>query len=101
LSTRLVPRYPGCGKQVSGLEKNLTKAKEARKGGRRLGRGRTANSIIDDFNTVDHTARVLKTDRKTVYSAIARKEIPVLKIGRLFRVPGAWLRHAAGMIEAA
>jgi hypothetical protein len=43
----------------------LTKTKEAVKGGRRLGRGRRPNSTIDDFNTVDHTARVLKTDRKT------------------------------------
>jgi excisionase family DNA binding protein len=53
--------------------------------------------LIEDFNTVDFTAKVLKTDRKTVYSAIERKEIPCIRIGRLIRVPGAWLRRAAGL----
>jgi len=38
---------------------------------------------IDDFNTVDFTAKKLKTNRKTIYDAIARKEIPVVKVGRL------------------
>ena len=51
--------------------------------------------MIEDFNTVDFTAKVPKTDRKTVYSAIERKEIPCIRIGRLIRVPGAWLRRAA------
>ena len=46
------------------------------------------------FNTVDETARVLKTNRKTVYDAIARGEIPVVRIGRVIRVPGAWLKAA-------
>ncbi len=54
-------------------------------------------ALIEDFNTVDFTAKVLKTDRKTVYSAIERKEIPCIRIGRLIRVPGAWLRRAAGL----
>jgi excisionase family DNA binding protein len=56
---------------------------------------------IDDFNTVDFTAKKLKTNRKTVYDAIARKEIPVVRVGRVFRIPGAWLRRAAEMTEAA
>jgi excisionase family DNA binding protein len=55
--------------------------------------------MIEDFNTVDFTAEVLKTDRKTVYAAISRNEIPVVRIGRLIRVPGAWLRRKAGMTE--
>ena len=55
--------------------------------------------MIEDFNTVDTTAKVLKADRKTVYSAIERNEIPCIRIGRLIRVPGAWLRHAAGLAE--
>jgi len=52
---------------------------------------------IDDFNTVDFTAKKLKTNRKTIYDAIARKEIPAVKVGRLFRVPGSWLRQQAGL----
>jgi excisionase family DNA binding protein len=56
--------------------------------------------MIEDFNTVDFTAKVLKTDRKTVYGAIERKEIPCIRIGRLIRVPGAWLRSAAGLPES-
>lgn len=56
---------------------------------------------IEDFNTVDDTAKVLKTNRKTVYEAIARKEIPAIRVGRLIRIPGAWLRRAAAMTEAA
>jgi excisionase family DNA binding protein len=43
----------------------------------------------------------LKTNRKTVYDAIARKEIPVVRIGRVLRVPAAWLRRAAAMTDAA
>jgi excisionase family DNA binding protein len=58
------------------------------------------DQIDDDFVTVDFTARTLKTNRKTVYDAIARKEIPVVRVGRVFRVPGAWLRRAATMTEA-
>ena len=54
---------------------------------------------IEDFNTVDFTARKLKTNRKTIYDAIARKEIPVVRVGRVLRVPGAWLRRAATTIE--
>ena len=51
---------------------------------------------IADFNTVKFTAKVLKTDVKTVYSAIAEQQIPALRIGRVIRIPGAWLRRAAG-----
>jgi excisionase family DNA binding protein len=55
--------------------------------------------MIEDFNTVDFTAKVLKADRKTVYEAIARKEIPAVRIGRIIRVPGAWLRRMAGTAD--
>jgi excisionase family DNA binding protein len=92
-----VPHYFGARKVVPHWRRVLTKTKDARKGGRRLGRGHTANSTIDDFNTVDHTAKVLKTNRKTIYEAIARKEIPAVRIGRLLRIPGAWLNRAAAM----
>ena len=32
--------------------------------------------MIEDFNTVEVTAKVLKADRKTVYGAIERKKFP-------------------------
>lgn len=53
--------------------------------------------MIEDFNTVSFTAKVLKADSKTIYGAIERQEIPHIQIGRLIRVPGAWLRRAAGL----
>jgi excisionase family DNA binding protein len=53
------------------------------------------------FNTVDEVAKQLRTNRKTVYDAIARKEIPVVRIGRSIRVPNAWLRRAAALIHSA
>lgn len=55
---------------------------------------------VEDFNTVEHTAKVLKANKKTVYAAIERKEIPVVRVGRLIRIPGAWLRLAAAKTEA-
>jgi excisionase family DNA binding protein len=54
----------------------------------------------DGFLTVDEATEVLRTNRKTIYDAVARKEIPVVRIGRLIRVPIAWLR-AARTTEAA
>lgn len=62
--------------------------------------GTHGGALIEDFNTVDVTAKILKADRKTIYGAIERKEIPCIKIGRLIRVPGAWLRGAAGLSNA-
>jgi excisionase family DNA binding protein len=47
------------------------------------------------FNTVDEVAAKLRIDRKTAYDAIARGEIPVVRIGRVLRIPGAWLRRVA------
>jgi excisionase family DNA binding protein len=49
----------------------------------------------DRFLTVDEAAVALRTNRKTVYDAIARKEIPVVRVGRLIRVPVERLRRAA------
>jgi excisionase family DNA binding protein len=47
------------------------------------------------FNSVDDTAAVLGLNRKTIYDAIARGEIPATRIGRALRVPGAWLQRMA------
>ena len=38
---------------------------------------------------VDEAAKILKIERKTAYDAIARGEIPSLKIGRRLLVPKA------------
>jgi excisionase family DNA binding protein len=54
-------------------------------------------TMTEDFISVDDIAKALDTDRKTIYGAIERKEIPCIRIGRLIRVPGAWLRRAAGL----
>jgi hypothetical protein len=54
---------------------------------------------IEDFNTVEFTANKSKTNRKTVYDAISRKEIPVIRIGRAIRFPGAWPRKAAAISD--
>ena len=55
------------------------------------------NAIEEDaaFLTVDEIAKKLRTDRKTVYDAIARGEIPAVRIGRALRVASAWLRRVA------
>jgi excisionase family DNA binding protein len=58
-----------------------------------------ADNGIDDFNSVQFTATKLKLDRKTIYDAIARREIPVVRVGRAIRIPGAWLRRAAAMAD--
>jgi excisionase family DNA binding protein len=63
--------------------------------------GALNSSRHDRFLTVDEAAAVLRTNRKTVYDAIARKEIPVVRIGRLIRVPLEWLRRAASASEVA
>lgn len=47
------------------------------------------------FSTVDEVAKKLRVNRKTVYEAIARGEIPAVRIGRALRVPSAWLRRGA------
>ncbi len=38
-----------------------------------------------EIMTVDEVASMLRVNKKTIYDAIARKEIPCQKIGRIFR----------------
>jgi excisionase family DNA binding protein len=52
-----------------------------------------------DFYTVDEFAEIVDANRKTVYEDIARKKIPVIRIGRLILIPGAWVKRAASMTE--
>lgn len=35
--------------------------------------------------TVDEVAKLLRVNRKTLYDAISRKEIPCTKVGRVYR----------------
>jgi hypothetical protein len=37
------------------------------------------------------------SDLKTIYSAISRGEIPVVRVGRKMLVPTAWIRRAMGL----
>ena len=52
-------------------------------------------SEAPDVLTVDQVAELLRVDRKTVYAAIKREEIQVVRLGRIIRVPrqslGAYL----------
>jgi hypothetical protein len=37
------------------------------------------------------------SDMKTIYGAISRGEIPVVRVGRKMLVPTAWIRRAMGL----
>lgn len=37
------------------------------------------------------------SDRKTIYDAIARGDIPVVRVGRKMLVPTAWIRRAMAL----
>lgn len=40
-----------------------------------------------EFLTVDEAAALLRVDRKTIYASIARREIEVIRLGRVIRIP--------------
>ena len=54
-------------------------------------------SEAPDVLTVDQVAELLQVNRKTVYEAIHREEIQVVRLGRVIRVPrqslGAYLGY--------
>jgi hypothetical protein len=47
--------------------------------------------------TVDDPALVFETDRKVVYDEVKADKIPHFRVGRLFRIPSAWVRRQCGM----
>lgn len=47
------------------------------------------------FATVTEAAEILHVDRRTVYRALDRGEIPGVRVGQQLRVPVAWLRERA------
>lgn len=47
----------------------------------------------------DELADAVGLDRKTVYSSIARGQIPVVRIGRRFLIPAAWVEQRFGRVE--
>lgn len=54
-------------------------------------------AIPDDrlFATAPETAGVLHLDHRTVLRGLEAGEIPGFKVGRVWRVPTAWLREQA------
>lgn len=42
-------------------------------------------------STVPETAKRLRVGTTAIYGAIQRGEIPVIRIGKLIRVPTAWI----------
>jgi hypothetical protein len=51
--------------------------------------------------SVDDLALVFETDRKLVYDEVEAKKIPSFKVGRLIRIPSAWVRQKLGISAAA
>jgi hypothetical protein len=47
--------------------------------------------------TVDDTALVFETDRKVVYDDVRADKIPHFNVGRLIRIPSAWVRRQCGI----
>jgi len=52
------------------------------------------------FASVPEAATVLRSDQRTVRRGIAAGEIPATPVGRVWRVPVAWLRKVAGLEPA-
>jgi excisionase family DNA binding protein len=46
-----------------------------------------------DWFSVDEVADLLGVNRKTLYDCIQRGEVPVVRLGRIFRIPGSWLKQ--------
>lgn len=58
--------------------------------------------VLDRLKTeptvsVDDTVRATGFARSTIYLAIQRGEIPVIRVGRRMRVPSTWVRAQLGM----
>ena len=57
--------------------------------------GRVALAELPPVLTVDEARRVLRIGRRQLYRAIARRDVPALKVGRSIRIPRsgleAWL----------
>ena len=58
----------------------------------------TQTTTIDkqSFISVSEAADILRMQRKTVYAAISRGEIPAVKVGRRYLIPQSWLRKLLG-----
>jgi hypothetical protein len=51
--------------------------------------------------SVDDLALVFETDRKVVYDEVEAEKIPHFKVGRLIRIPSAWVLRKLGISAAA
>ncbi len=47
--------------------------------------------------SVDDLALVFETDRKVVYEDVKTGKVPHFKVGRLLRIPTAWVRRTCGI----
>ena len=48
---------------------------------------------VSEMLTVKEVARLLKTSRTQVRKMIQHGELPAVKVGREYRIPGAYLRE--------
>ena len=51
--------------------------------------------------SVDDLALVFETDRKVVYDDVDTGKVPHIRVGRLIRIPSAWVLQKLGIKSAA
>jgi excisionase family DNA binding protein len=60
--------------------------------------GAVASGTSAEFLTVDEAASLLRVDRKTIYTAIAARQIDHMRLGRVIRIPRtvlqSWMRKS-------
>ncbi len=54
----------------------------------------TKRPAAPEFIRVSEAARVLDVNRNTLYRGIEAGLIPAVKVGRVYRIPSAWLEAA-------
>ncbi len=57
-------------------------------------RKRTETASRPEFIRVSEVARILDVNRNTVYRGIDAGLIPAVKVGKVYRIPSAWLEAA-------
>lgn len=57
---------------------------------------KSIRDLTGDTASPEEAAAVLGTPRGAIYRAIKNKQIPVIEIGRLKRIPTRWLREKVG-----
>lgn len=57
-------------------------------------RKRVKKPSAPEFIRVSEVARILDVNRNTVYRGIDAGLIPAVKVGKVYRIPSAWLEAA-------